>query len=181
MSAVRPDEIGILADSRCEEREELLHLLAQAYWMEMESVMNYVACSVNPDGLRAQEVVEALAKDVDEELSHARRFARRIKELYGVVPGSLGFVASQDYLQPPEDQTDLAQVIEGVIRAELGAIGHYERIVEYCEGLDLVTQDLVLEVLHEEQGHLRLFEGFLREVAPNRFRPPGYRAKERGA
>ena len=25
------------------------------------------------------------------------------------------------------------------------------------------TQDIVIDVLHEEEGHLRLFEGFLRE------------------
>jgi bacterioferritin len=26
-----------------------------------------------------------------------------------------------------------------------------------------VTQDMVTAILHDEQGHLRLFEGFLRE------------------
>ena len=63
--------------------------------MEIETVMSYVAASVNPDGLRAREVVEALETDVEEELGHARQFAQRIKELYGVVPGSMAFKASQ--------------------------------------------------------------------------------------
>ena len=26
-----------------------------------------------------------------------------------------------------------------------------------------MTNDMVIEILHDEQGHLRLFEGFLRE------------------
>ena len=26
-----------------------------------------------------------------------------------------------------------------------------------------MTQDMVIDILHDEQGHLRLFEGFLRE------------------
>ena len=54
-------------------------------------------------------------------------------------------------------------VIKGVIDAEDGAIQHYTRIVEETEEVDPVTQDMVIDVLHDEQGHRRLFEGFLRE------------------
>jgi hypothetical protein len=46
---------------------------------------------------------------------------------------------------------------------ESGAIEHYTRIIEVTDGVDLVTQDMVIDILHDEQGHLRLFEGFLRE------------------
>src|ERR671938_494332 len=131
--------------------------------MEIETVMSYVASSVNPDGLRAQEIVEALEEDIQEELGHAQQFAQRIKELYGVVPGSLEFRAEQTYLQPPESQTDIVHVIKGVIQAESGAIEHYNRIIEFCEGRDPVTQDMVIAILRDEEGHRRLFEGFLRE------------------
>ena len=154
---------GILATENEAKRDEIVELLAKAYWMEIETVMSYVASSINPDGVRAQEIVEALAEDVQEELGHAQQFARRIKELYGVVPGSLEFRAEQDYLQPPEQQTDIVHVIKGVIEAETGAIEHYNRIIEAADGVDWVTQDMVIAILHDEQGHLRLFEGFLRE------------------
>src|SRR5215212_2063882 len=73
------------------------------------------------------------------------------------------FKASQDKLQPPEDQVDIVHVIKGVIDAENGAIQHYTRIVEETEDADPVTQDIVIDILHDEQGHKRLFEGFLRE------------------
>ena len=53
--------------------------------------MSYIANSVNPDGVRAQEIIESLTEDIQEELGHAQQFAARIKELYGVVPGSLDF------------------------------------------------------------------------------------------
>ena len=138
-------------------------MLAKAYWMEMETVMNYITNSVNPDGVRAQEIIEALEEDIEEELGHAREFAERIKELWGVVPGSLDFKAEQTYLQPPKRQTDIVHVIKGVIEAEKGAIEYYNRIVAFCDGLDLVTQDMVIAILRDEEGHLRLFEGFLRE------------------
>lgn len=154
---------GILAEENRDRRDQLIELLKKAYWMEIETVMSYIANSVNPDGVRAQEIIESLEADIQEELDHAQQFARRIKELYGVVPGSLEFTAEQSFLQPPESQTDIVHVIKGVIEAERGAIDHYTRIIEACEGVDWVTQDIVITILHDEQGHLRLFEGFLRE------------------
>jgi bacterioferritin len=154
---------GILSEDAKEDREQLIELLTRAYWMEMETVMSYTANSINPDGVRAQEIIESLEEDIEEELGHARRFGQRIKELYGVVPGSLDFQAEQSYLQPPDHQTDIVHVIKGVIEAEGGAIEHYTHIVAFCEGRDPVTQDMVIDILRDEQGHRRLFEGFLRE------------------
>jgi len=153
----------IMAEGNEARRDHVIGLLERAYWMEIETVASYIANSVNPDGVRAQEVKEALADDIEEELGHAKLFAQRIKELYGVVPGSEAFAAEQSYLQPPEHQTDIVHVIRGVIAAENGAIEHYTRIIEETEGIDPVTQDMVIDILHDEQGHRRLFEGFLRE------------------
>jgi bacterioferritin len=154
---------GILGEEMQEERDQLIEMLTKAYWMEIETVMSYIANSINPDGVRAQEIIESLDEDVQEELGHARQFGARIKELYGVVPGSLDFSAEQSFLQPPEEQTDIVHVIKGVIEAESGAIEHYNQVIEFCEGKDPVTQDMVIAILRDEEGHRRLFEGFLRE------------------
>jgi bacterioferritin len=159
---------GILSEDNRSKREELIGLLTRAYWMEIETVMSYLANSVNPDGVRAQEIIEVLERDVQEELGHARSFAERIKELYGVVPGSMDFAPEQKYLQPPDEQTDIVHVIRGVIEAETGAIDHYNRIIKFCDDLDLVTQDMVIDILRDEEGHRRLFEGFLREFEAER-------------
>jgi bacterioferritin len=163
MASVRSSSEGILSDDKTQQREELIGLLQKAYWMEIETVMSYISNSINPDGVRAQEIVESLQEDIQEELGHAQSFANRIKELYGVVPGSMDFTAEQTYLQPPEHQTDIVHVIKGVIEAETGAIEHYNRIIEFTDGLDWVTQDMVIAILHDEEGHRRLFEGYLRE------------------
>jgi bacterioferritin len=144
-------------------RREIVDLLTQAYWMEIETVMNYIANSVNPEGIRAQEIKESLGDDVKEELGHAEEFAKRIKELYGVVPASLEFHPDQRALQPPSDSVDVVHVIKGVIEAEQGAIDHYTHICHVCDGVDYVTQDMVVHILKDEQSHLRQFEEFLRE------------------
>ncbi len=155
--------VGILSEENRERREHVVELLQKAYWMEIETVMSYIAASTNLDGIRAQEIKESLAEDVQEELGHAQQFAARIKELYGVVPGSEAFGAEQSFLQPAESQTDIVHVIRGVIAAETGAIDHYNRVIEETDGLDWVTQDMVIAILRDEEGHRRLFEGFLRE------------------
>ena len=154
---------GILSAEMQSERDELIGYLTKAYWMEIETVMSYIANSINPDGVRAQEIIESLKEDIQEELGHASQFGARIKELYGVVPGSLAFEAEQSYLQPPDEQTDIVHVIKGVIQAESGAIEHYNKIIQFTEGKDPVTQDMVISILRDEEGHRRLFEGFLRE------------------
>jgi len=156
-------ETGILAEKNAAKRQEIVELLTQAYWMEMETVMSYMANAANLDGIRAEEIAEALDEDVTEELGHARAFARRIKELYGTPPGSMDFTAAQTSLQPPADPADVVTVINGVIDAESGAIAHYNRIIEACDGVDWATQDMVIDILRDEEGHLRTFERYLRE------------------
>jgi bacterioferritin len=163
MAQTRNASQGILADDKTAEREQIVEMLKKAYWMEIETVMSYISNSVNPDGVRAQEIIESLNTDIQEELGHAQQFAARIKELYGVVPGSMEFTAEQTYLQPPDHQTDVVHVIKGVIEAETGAIEHYNALIEATEGIDPVTNDMVIAILRDEEGHRRLFEGYLRE------------------
>jgi len=155
---------GILSDDMKADREQLVEMLKKGYFMELETVMSYIANSVNPDGLLAREIAESLETDIQEELGHAQQFATRIKELYGVVPGSEEFTAEQSFLQPPEDQLDLVHVVKGVVAAETGAIEHYNAVIEFCSDRDPVTEDMVITILRDEEGHRRLFEGFLREL-----------------
>jgi len=154
---------GILDRDNPAAREEIVEMLTRAYWMEIETVMSYIANSTNPDGVRAQEIIESLRTDIVEELGHAQKFANRIKELYGVVPGSMEFKPEQSFLQPPENQSDIVHVIKGVIEAESGSISFYTEIIRKAADVDPVTEDMVITILADEQGHRRLFEGFLRE------------------
>lgn len=157
-----PLEHGILAPANDEKRKEIIELLKTAYWLEVETVISYITNSVNPDGVRAENVIESLAADIQEELGHAQQFARRIKDLGGTVPGSKDFKPIQDSLQPPSDSGDIVHVIKGVIEAEEGAIDHYNTIIQATDD-DPVTQDMVTTILADEEGHRRQFVGFLRE------------------
>ncbi|HSL88990.1 MAG TPA: ferritin-like domain-containing protein [Ignavibacteriaceae bacterium] len=144
-------------------KKEIVKELIKSYWMEIETVMNYIANSVNLDGVRAEEIKKSLAADITEEIAHAQALAKRIKEIDGLVPGSMEFKSEQKYLQPNNDTTDVASVIEGVIEAENGAIAQYNKIIKLCDGVDYVTQDLVIGLLAQEESHMIEFRGFLKE------------------
>lgn len=142
---------------------EIIKELQVSYWMEIETVMSYIANSINLDGVRAEEIKKALNADIAEELTHAQTLARRIKTIGGHVPGSMSFKAAQDQLQPTSDTTDVVSVIKGVIAAEEGAIAQYKKIIELCDGVDYVTQDLCIASLADEEEHRRDFLGYLKE------------------
>lgn len=142
---------------------EIIAELTKAYWMELETVLNYLANSINPDGVRAEEIKKSLQADIAEEMLHATQIANRIKTIGGTIPGSAAFSAGQASLQPPSDTTDIVTVIKGVIDAENAAITQYEKIIQLCDGYDYATQDMCIALLADEQQHRREFIGFLKE------------------
>ena len=134
-----------------------------AYAMELETVQNYIAASVNLDGVRSEVIKNALSADIAEEIGHAQTLANRIKTIGGIVPGSLSLARNQQSLQPLQDSTDEVGVIKGVIEAEDSAIAQYNKIIRLSEGRDYVTQDMAISLLSGEEQHRREFVGFLKE------------------
>ncbi len=145
---------------------EVVELLKTAYSMELETVMNYIANSTNLDGVRAEEIKKSLAADITAEIGHATQLAQRIKQIGGLVPGSMG-VKLGNQKQPGADTTDVIGVIEAVIEAEQAACNQYKKIIKATEGEDYVTQDMCVTLLGDEEEHLILFKGFLKEYKKN--------------
>ena len=143
--------------------KDIIDNLIISYWMEIETVINYISNSINLDGVRAEEIKKSLAQDITEEIGHAQTLAKRIKEVGGIVPGSLDLKPVQTFLQPKADTTDVVSVIEGVINAENGAIEQYNKLIKLSDGVDYVTQDLCISLLAMEESHRIEFVGFLKE------------------
>jgi bacterioferritin len=144
-------------------REQILASLIKAYNMEVETVLNYLANSLHLEGVRADFIKQALAADVQGELMHAQQLGNRIKQLGGVVPGSMQLQMTQTSLQPAADTTDLLGAIRGVLEAEEAAINHYRSLIKLTDGEDYVTQDLAITILSDEEGHRQHFQSFLKE------------------
>ena len=144
-------------------KDQITANLQKAYSMEVETVMNYLANSLDLEGVRAEFIKQALATDIQEELGHAQQLGNRIKQLGGTIPGSLALTFSQKSLQPPKDSTDVLTVIKGVLQAEEEAIAQYNALIKLTDGVDYVTQDLAITLLGQEEAHRQQFEGYLKE------------------
>ena len=72
MATISAPRHGILSDEMSNDREELIAMLTKAYWMEIETVMSYIANSINPDGVRAQEIIELAGRRTSRRSSATR-------------------------------------------------------------------------------------------------------------
>ena len=144
-------------------KQEVIAALRQAYNMEVETITNYLANSLHLEGVRAEFIKQALAADIQGELTHAQQLGNRIKQLGGTIPGSLDLQMTQKSLQPPSDTTDVVDVIRGVLQAEEEAIALYKSLIRLTEGEDYVTQELAITLQADEEAHRQQFEGYLKE------------------
>src|SRR6266852_1425724 len=144
-------------------KNDVIASLRQAYNMEVETVINYLSNSLHMEGVRADFIKQALAADIQGELTHAQQLGNRIKQLGGAIPGSLELKMTQKNMQPQPDTTDVVDVIRGVLQAEEEAIAHYKTLIKLTDGEDYVTQDLAITILADEEDHRQHFEGYLKE------------------
>jgi bacterioferritin len=141
--------------------KEIIAELKRSYAIELETLQNYLANSIDLEGANAEGVRNSLEEQVSLKLKHARRLAKRINVLGARLPGSLELPRDQQVLQPPIDSADMVAVIKGVISATEASISQYQKILTLSEGFDFVTQDLVIDLLSDEREHRRTFLGFL--------------------
>ncbi len=145
-------------------REAIVGLLCEAYVKEVETSINYMRCGMDLEGMVAEIVKDNLVGEVTEEMGHARLLGERIKVLGGRVPGSYDIKFEQESLQMRGGVLDVKGVIMGVIEAEEGAVSKYQELIDACDGVDVVTQDLCVRLKGDEEGHLRKYRGYLLEL-----------------
>ena len=61
--------------TKTDKNEEIIEALCHAFEMEVEKIENYLAASVNLDGLRAISLRVILEREVEDELEHARKLS----------------------------------------------------------------------------------------------------------
>jgi bacterioferritin len=116
--------------------KEVITELKRSYAIELETIQNYLAISIDLVGAEAEVIRTSLEEEITLKLKHARRLAKRINVLGGRVPGSLELPRGQNSLQPPLDSTDALAVIRGVISANEASVSQYQKIINLTDGLD---------------------------------------------
>ena len=52
-------------------KAEIIEALVKAYNKELETIVNYLSCSIDIDGVRAEAIKNALSGDIQGEITHA--------------------------------------------------------------------------------------------------------------
>ena len=102
--------------------KEIITELKRSYAIELETMQNYLANSIDLEGADVEGIRKSLEEQVTLKLKHARRLAKRINVLGARLPGSLELPRNQNLLQPPLDNADAMAVIRGVMSANEASI-----------------------------------------------------------
>jgi len=136
------------------EAERVIGLLNKAYCDEWLAYYQYFIESKVVKGIMKDAAIVELTQHAADELRHATLIADRILQLNGtpilhpkdwLSNGNCGYEA-------PEDP-DVLSVLEQAIKGEQCAIGIYSDIAEITKDKDIVTYDMVSQILADEVEH----------------------------
>jgi bacterioferritin (cytochrome b1) len=76
--------------------KEIIEELKRSYAIELETMQNCLANSIDLEGENAEPIKKAFEDEVALNLKHARRLAKRINVLGGCLPGFTGAFARSE-------------------------------------------------------------------------------------
>ena len=105
------------------------------------------------DGEAAKGVVEDARL---EDLSHFESCIERIHQLGGTLPKDpIDYIKMSgcEFLQLPDNPTDLKAILEKCLKAEQGAIVNWDKVCKMTHGKDPMTYEIAQDILAEEIEH----------------------------
>ena len=136
------------------ELQEIINLLNKAYADEWLAYYQYFIESKVVKGLMKDAAIAELNQHAADELRHANLVADRILQLGGVPllhpdewikQSNCGYHAPNDF--------DVVSILKDAIEGEQCAIQTYSNIIDITRNKDVVTYDLVSQILADEVEH----------------------------
>ena len=136
------------------EVEELIKLLNRAYADEWLAYYQYYIEEKVVKGIMKDAAIAELNQHAQDELRHADMVAQRILQLGGtpLLNPKEWFVHTNCGYEEPKDFNVLA-ILEDAIKGEQCAIKTYSDILEVTQNKDIVTYDIVSQILADEVEH----------------------------
>ena len=134
--------------------EEVIALLNRAYADEWLAYYQYYIESKVVKGIMKDAVITELDQHAADELRHAGMVADRIIQLGGTPllhPKDWFEQTNCGYEAPTE--FDVIRILEDAIKGEQCAIGIYSQLAQMTQGKDIVTYDIVSQILADEVEH----------------------------
>ena len=136
------------------EVEELIKLLNRAYADEWLAYYQYYIEEKVVKGIMKDAAIAELNQHAQDELRHADMVAQRILQLGGtpLLNPKEWFVHTNCGYEEPKD-FDVLAILEDAIKGEQCAIKTYSDILEVTRNKDIVTYDIVSQILADEVEH----------------------------
>ena len=136
------------------EINDIITMLNRAYADEWLAYYQYFIEAKVVRGIMKDAAISELTQHAADELRHANMVADRILQLGGtpLINPQAWFTYSDCGYKEPKD-FDVVSILEDSIKGEQCAISIYSKLAEMTKDKDIVTYDIVSEILADEVEH----------------------------
>ena len=145
-------EQGAITPSYGGDRDAVCQVLNVALATEIVCVLRYKRHYFMAQGLASEAVKEEFKQHASEEQEHADRIAERIVQLGGEPDLNPAVLAPRSHSEYVEGKSLLDMIREDLV-AERIAIDSYREIIQWLEGKDSTTQQMMKDILAVEEEH----------------------------
>jgi ferritin-like protein len=138
--------------------------LNRAAAAELQDAFRYQLLAKMAQGMNAPEVASWFQNTAQDEWAHLGQLVERIVSLGGrplTRPEQAANLTYAPYLEPPEDPTDLRQMISDSLQGERAAIRFYTDLYRKTQHTDPVTAALAQQMIADEVSDEDDLERFL--------------------
>jgi bacterioferritin len=141
--------------------KEVVKDLNSAYADEWLAHYQYFLYAQVIEGINAEILKSKLEEQSNDEMNHAKELIKRIRQLGGEPTTDLMAASTCGFSEPPDDTSDLASIVELVLKGERCAIDKYNKLAKKYHMKDLVTHEIFEDLLEDEVADEEDWEDFL--------------------
>ena len=136
--------------------DELVKQLVINSSVEFTAYYYFTLLRANCTGMEGEGIKGVIEDARLEDLSHFESCIERIYQLGGQLPkDATDYIKMSgcEFLQLPENPTDLKSILEKCLKAEQGAIINWDKVCKMTHGKDPMTYEIAQHILAEEIEH----------------------------
>ena len=136
--------------------DELIKQLVINSSVEFTAYYYFTLLRANCTGMDGEGIKGVIEDARLEDLSHFESCIERIYQLGGQLPkDATDYIKMSgcEFLQLPDNTTDIKEILEKCLKAEQGAIVNWDKVCTMTHGKDPMTYDIAQDILTEEIEH----------------------------
>ena len=136
--------------------DELIKQLVINSSVEFTAYYYFTLLRANCTGMEGEGIKGVIEDARLEDLSHFESCIERIYQLGGQLPkDATDYIKMSgcEFLQLPDNTTDIKEILEKCLKAEQGAIVNWDKVCNMTHGKDPTTYDIAKDILSEEIEH----------------------------